>query len=159
MFFEVEGPTPPPDEDSIPDKCLGCPVQCDFASRMAVLKRNKSLASAIGNAMVGEEEDALFFDSLVDDEVPPEDAEDVKLTARQQISRSMDEIDAEIEELQSEIDANADVCIGIVPVTGARNGIEYAASLCTSRLQYEIDSERPNHVPAHVLAKRIQEES
>jgi hypothetical protein len=150
MIF-AEGPIPGPMEDiGIPDKCEGCAVQCDLVRRLAVLKHNKFLGEAMGRAMVGEESG---FDRLIEDEVEPEDAEDMKMSARQQLSHSLDDLDSEIEETQGEIDANAATCSGILQISGVKEGIKYTVNVCTSRLQNEIDSGQPNHLPVHILAE------
>lgn len=138
-------------ELQMPQKCLGCPIQCELKTQVGSLLFEKHLAESVGGSLVGEMGER--FDAMVESQLPEEEAEQIKQSARQAVSKGIDNIDSEIASTRQEIDSNVLSCNGVLKMRAAKAGIRYTVSVCTSRRVYLLNGDKPEHAPAHIKAE------
>lgn len=138
--------------DKIPPKCKDCGIQCELGSELVRLLVAKHVVEEEAGGLVGESGDE--FDTMVDEQVPMELADEVKRTVRQSASEDLDDIDYAIDEVNREMDSNALACSGILRMRARKGDVSYTVSVCTSSKQYIRDG-LSSHIPTHISAKSI----
>ena len=150
----------------VPDKCEGCGVQCELIQIAVALQRQKLVIENAGLSLTGKTGERFDkgIDKLVSiiseqsdmpEEIADELKEDLKQGTRQDYGHEIERLDAEIKEIQGEIDAFALACGGVLQVVGTRDGKRYTVNLCTSARAYVLNTEDDNHIPAHVRVETI----
>lgn len=131
----------------IPEKCEGCAVQCELKTEMLKLLVTKEVVLEIGEGLMGEFGEHI--DNFIDENMPEEDAGDIKHFIRQGSVDTLDEIYESTSKLEDQISANSRSCVGPLKMRATKNGVTYTASICTSQTQY-VRGGKQNHIPTHI---------
>lgn len=154
MSFESDAgwPMPTPEEidlqvaAAMPESCGDCAVQCDLATELGKLIFAKHLSTFASEHLVGEAGEE--FNAMIDQQVPPEHAEEVKKAIRGAAAAGMDDVDMEIDRTKDEMNFNAAACDGVLKMRATKADTTYTATICTSSAQYPISDK--NHVSSHI---------
>jgi hypothetical protein len=135
---------------TIPTQCEGCGVQCELRTALMGLQIAKHMMQQAAGGLVGESGEA--FDAMIDEQVPAEVADQIKLDVRKMAGRDIESLDESIDRAQQEIDSNALSCSGVLKMRASKGDVTYTVSVCTSQKQYVRDG-RPSHLPVHIKAE------
>lgn len=142
-----------PEAFEFPKGCEQCPEQCSTGGKIRSLRVLKALAEYSAKSLVGDE--GVEFDEMLVS-ASNGDAEQAALLAsqvRQMSADGLDDIDDEIDKAQEQSRAFAASCDKPLRMRAERDGKIYTVALCTSALNYYVNSEKPKHSQMHVWVK------
>lgn len=134
----------------LPDKCMGCAVQCENVAELGKLMANKDMGNMIGESLVGEE--GREFDEMLETKLPEKIAAEAKTNLRQLVGDGLEDIDRRITDVKDKITADALACDGVLKMRATKGDVIYTVSVCTSQREYTRDSSAPEHLSVHVNA-------
>jgi hypothetical protein len=139
----------PPSQFEMPAGCETCPVQCKISNDFTRLVIEKEVAQHAATRLLGDGSEELveFFRPLTASE---DDARQMTVTLRQTTAEELDDIDEQLDDIQQTSRQLAKSCDKPLKMRATKSGKVYVATLCTSALNYYVNSERTKHTDAHV---------
>lgn len=134
----------------LPDKCMGCAVQCENVAELAKLMARQEMGNRVGESLVGDE--GKEFDEMLEANLPKEVAAEAKTNVRQVVGDGLEDVDRRITDVKDKITADALACDGVLKMRATKGDVIYTVSVCTSQREYTRDSSAPEHLSVHVNA-------
>lgn len=116
---------------AIPEGCRTCPVQLEKSFKLGHLLLLEYVTTEVGSSLV--EEPGQRFDEIIDSNMPPEIAEQVKTRIRQEVGNDLENLDNLIETIKADMAGDTNSCDRPLAFRAEKAGTTYTATICTSR--------------------------
>lgn len=136
-----------------PERCATCPVQQELATTLNGLQIGKLVITHAAEHLIGDSGKEIddFLLTLANNDADL--ASQISTEVRQATSSKLNDVDARIDDIKQQSDALSRSCDKPLRLRATKEGREYTVTVCTSALNYMVNSVVPNQTPASVRVR------